>query len=445
MISNISKTTKQEFLEFLVPSIIGSVSIAILILIDGIFIGRGIGGDGLAALSTAVPVFTVYTALGLMIGMGGATITSIQKGQGDEASRRKAFSLSMILTISVGLLVSIFQVAFIDNLTEFLGASGALFYMVKDYVKMLGLFATIYIASQTINCFVRNDNNPKLSMIGMGVSGVCNITMDYLFIIVFDMGIKGASIATCLSQVGFILTLLIHFLGKKNTLRFDLNCIKISNILRIVRAGFPTGLTELSNGIVIFAFNRVLYKIVGDLGVASYSIILNFNYLIFLTYIGISQASQPLLSINFGRKDIGRVKEILKLAMIITIFFSLVTLLGVNLFTENIVSIYNNDPNIVKMASEGMPLFFSGTLFMGINIVLAAFFGAVEHSVISSFMTFSRGIIFIIIGLSILPGFLGVKGVWLVILFAEGLTLVLFGIYNNFKNILSLEKYRLQG
>lgn len=389
-------------------------------------------------------MFTIYTALGLMIGMGGSTVASIQKGQRDKAGRRKTFTLSMILAIVVGLIVSIFQVVFVDDLAKFLGASGNLFYMVKSYIRTLGLFAMIYIASQTVSCFVRNDNNPKLSMIGMAVSGLCNITLDYLFIFVFDMGMKGASMATCLSQVGFILTLLVHFLSKKNTLKFDFNCVKLSNTLRILKTGFPTSLTEISNGIVIFAFNRVLYKIVGDLGVASYSIILNFNYLIFLTYIGISQASQPLLSTNFGRKDIDKVKEVLRLALTITIFFSLVTLIGVNMFTKNIILAYNNDPAIVKMASDGMPLFFSGTLFMGINIVLAAFFGAVEHSAISSFVSFGRGIIFIIIGLSILPGFLGIKGVWLVILFAEGLTLALFMIYNSFKNTLSLEKYRAQ-
>ena len=424
-----SRKTTKEFTKFLIPSIIGCISIAILIIVDGIFIGRGIGGQGLASLSTSVPVFTFYAALGLMIGMGAATVASIQKGQGDETGKNKTFTLSLFIVLTVGLLVSILQQIFIDELVGFLGAPDNLFNLVKNYIRILGLFSIFFISAQFFGCFIRNDNNPKLAMIGMAVSGAINITLDYIFIFIFDWGMVGAALATCISQLGFIATLSLHFISPLNTLKLDLNCFSSKIVIRIFKTGFPTFLTDISNGVVIFAFNTALYRIIGELGVASYGIILNFNYLIFLTYIGISQAAQPMLSINYGRRDLKKVGEIFKLALAISVVFSVITITGVNLFKLNIIAMYNNEPNIVKLASIGMPLFFSGTLFMGINIILAAFFQAVEYSALSSVITFSRGIVLIILGLLILPDLLGVNGVWLTILFSEGLTLFFFILY----------------
>ena len=424
-----SRKTTKEFFRFLIPSIIGCISIAILIVVDGIFIGRGIGGQGLAALSTSVPVFTFYAALGLMIGMGAATVAAIQKGQGDEDSKNKTFTLSLFIVLTIGLLVSILQQVFIDELIGFLGAPDNLFNLVKNYIRILGLFSLFFISAQFFGCFIRNDNNPKLAMIGMAVSGAINIILDYLFIFVFDWGMVGAAFATCISQLGFIATLSLHFISPINTLKLDLDCFNFKVAARIFKAGFPTFLTDISNGVVIFAFNTTLYKVVGEIGVASYGIILNFNYLIYLTYIGISQAAQPMLSINYGRRYMKKVGEIFKLALAISVGFSLVTIIGVNMFKFNIIAMYNNEPNIVKLASIGMPLFFSGTLFMGVNIILAAFFQAVEYSTLSSLITFSRGIVLIVLGLLILPNFLGTNGVWLTILFSEGLTLFLFTFY----------------
>ena len=128
--------------------------------------------------------------------------------------------------------------------------------------------------------------------------------MTYLFIFVFDWGMVGAAFATYISQLGFIATLSLHFISPINTLNLDLDCFNFRIAARIFKAGFPTFLTDISNGVVIFAFNATLYKVVGEIGVASYGIILNFNYLIYLTYIGISQAAQPMLSINCGRRDL---------------------------------------------------------------------------------------------------------------------------------------------
>jgi len=431
----IPKDTIREFSNFLIPSVIGCISIAFLIIVDGIFIGRGIGGQGLAALSTAVPIFTLYAALGLMIGMGGATVASIQKGRDDITGRNKTFSLSFFLALIIGLAITVLQLFFIGSVTRFLGAPANLFSLVKNYISILGLFSIFYIGGQFLSCFIRNDNNPKLSMIGMVVSGAMNITLDYLFIFVFKWGMTGAALATCISQLGFIATLSFHFISPKNTLKLIFKCFDMDNTLRILKAGFPTFLTDISNGVVIFAFNATLYKIIGELGVASYGIIMNFNYLIYLTYIGISQAAQPMISINYGRKDIKKVIDTLKIALALSVTFSIITLIGVNAFKLNIINTYNNEPNIVKIAIVGMPLFFTGTIFMGINSILAAFFQAVEYSSLSSVITFSKGIVFILLGLSILPAFLGLKGVWLVILFAEGITFILFMLYFLIKKI----------
>ncbi len=424
------------FLKYLIPSVTGTLSVGVLIFIDTVFIGRGVGSMGLAALNTAIPVFTLYSSTGLLLGMGGATAAAIDSGRGNIRGKNKIFSHAVILALGIGILFTLLQGIFINALTGVLGATDTLFPMVKSYLGIISKFTLFYLVPHTLNAFIRNDGNPNLTMIGMVVCGIINIILDYIFIFIFGWGMAGAALATGLAQVAYFLILILHFYSPRNTLRIQRRKFQLETATRIFRIGFPSFLNDTSMGIAIFAFNLVLFRIRGDLAVSAYSIILNINFLVYLIFVGISQACQPLLSINYGAGNNERVRETLKLGFLTSALVAVATIVLLNVFKYPIIRLFNReDMELIGMAAVGMPLFFSATLFMGLNIIYAILFQAVENPSVSSLLTFLRGLGLIIAGLTLLPNILGINGVWGTPLFAESVTLITALIfYRRFKS-----------
>ncbi len=424
------------FLKYLIPSVTGTLSVGVLIFIDTVFIGRGIGSMGLAALNTAIPVFTLYSSTGLLLGMGGATAAAIDSGRGNIRGKNKIFSHAVILALGIGILFTLLQGIFINALTGVLGATDTLFPMVKSYLGIISKFTLFYLVPHTLNAFIRNDGNPNLTMIGMVVCGIINIILDYIFIFIFGWGMGGAALATGLAQVAYFLILILHFYSPRNTLRIQRRKFQLETATRIFRIGFPSFLNDTSMGIAIFAFNLVLFRIRGDLAVSAYSIILNINFLVYLIFVGISQACQPLLSINYGAGNNERVRETLKLGFLTSALVAVATIVLLNVFKYPIIRLFNReDMELIGMAAVGMPIFFSATLFMGLNIIYAILFQAVENPSVSSLLTFLRGLGLIIAGLTLLPNILGINGVWGTPLFAESITLITALIfYRRFKS-----------
>jgi len=424
------------FFKYLIPSVTGTLSVGVLIFIDTVFIGRGIGSLGLAALNTAIPAFTIYSSTGLLLGMGGATAAAIDSGRGNIRGRNKIFSHAIILSLVVGVVLTLLQGIFIDGLTNVLGASDTLFPMVKGYLRIISLFTLFYLVPHILNSFIRNDGNPNLTMIGMVICGAVNIVLDYIFIFIFEWGMAGAALATGLSQVAYFLILISHFYSPMNTLRIQKKKFHLKTAARIFKIGFPSFLNDTSMGIAIFAFNLVLFKIKGDIAVSAYSIILNINFLIYLIFVGISQACQPLLSINYGAGNHRRVDDTLKLGLLTSSAVAIAAIVLLGIFKYPVIRLFNSeDTELIRMAAVGIPIFFSATLFMGINVIFATLFQAVENSSVSSLLTFLRGLGLIITGLIILPEILGIIGVWGTPIFAETITLVIaFIFYRRFKS-----------
>lgn len=417
------------FFKYLIPSVTGTLSVGILIFIDTVFIGRGLGTKGLAALNTALPAFTLYSSTGLLLGMGGATAAAIDSGRGNDQGKNRIFTHALLLAVVTGLLFTLFQLSFLDRVVSLLGASDSLFSFTKEYLGTIAVFTIFYLVPHTLSAFIRNDNNPNLTMIGMVVCGLINIVLDYIFIFIFNWGMRGAALATGLSQVGYFIVLMCHFPSPKNTLRVKKIKLHLTTINRIIKIGFPSFLNDTSMGIAIFAFNLVLFRIRGDIGVSAYSIILNINFLIYLIFVGISQACQPLISINYGAGSYERVRQSLRLGLLSSGGVALFTMIFLYIFRYPVVRLFNSEsPLLIEVAAKGMPIFFSATLFMGINVVLAMLFQAMENSTISSLLTFLRGLGLLITGLIFLPGVFGINGVWLTPIFAESITLIL-GIY----------------
>lgn len=421
---------KKLFIKYLIPAVTGTLSIGILIFIDTVFIGRGIGAKGLAALNVAIPAFTFYSCIGYLLGMGGATVAAIDEGKGLKENKNRIFMTAFIIGIIATIFLVTVQNLFLDQLVTLLGGKGEIFPLAKEYLRVIVNAAGLYLMPHLLNAFIRNDKNPTLTMIGMISCGVVNLTLDYVFIFIFGWGMMGAALATSLAQLTYLCILLTHFLKKERTLRFIKPKFILEDLTRIVTVGLPSFINELSSGLSIFLFNLFLFKYGGDLSVAAFSIILNINFLVYLVYLGVAQALQPLVSYNFGSGNLIRTKNFLKLGLFSNIGFGIATLITLFFFRNEIILLFNTDNEVLRnLTSENIMKFFSATIFMGINIVFATYVQAKGQGRASSIIMLSRALVLIVVGVVVLSQFIGVDGVWYATLFAESITFVGLGIW----------------
>ncbi len=415
--------TKKLFVSYLIPSIIGMLLMAINILVDGIFVSNGVGPEALAGVNIAVPIFSILLSISLWIGMGGATMYSIALGQNNQKKAQSIFTQSFFLaTFIVGTLVVLLlwkqkEIAYL------FGASDEIFPYVKDYLQIILIFGVVYVIENILSIFIRNDGNPKLAMIGLGVTSVLNIVFNYIFIFMMDMGVKGAAYGTGLATVIGVLVLLTHFLRKSSILKFTKLKFETKTVSEILKIGLPSFIVEASAAVTIIAYNITFMHFVGAVGVTAYAVV-NYMHAVFLMlFIGIGAALQPIVSYHYGAKLYDRLQQFLKLGVITGILFGIgIWFVGWQ-FSESIVALFGEMPaDVLAYTTKGITLFFIGYLFLGFNLVYAEYYQAIKKIKLSSIIIVTRSIVLFLPLLWLLPTYFGGDAIWLAFPIAEGIT-----------------------
>lgn len=419
------KSLWKEFIKYAIPSVIGLMVSALYVVVDGIFVGRGIGPNALAAVNVAVPFTTLIIAISMMITMGGASIMSIRFGQNKEKEGNNIFLQSIFLVISITLIVSIISVIFPHIIAKLLGARDSLVDSTATYIKYYMLFGIGFSGSLALSTFIRNDGNPNLAMIALIVGAITNIVLDYAFIFIYDMGIAGAAIASGLGQISSLLLLSIHFIFKKGRLRVYMPKLNYDDLQRIMKVGMPEFINQLAPAITIYAFNIIILNRLGNIGVASFSIISYISIILVALFAGISQGIQPLISYNYGKKNFSKVKQIFKLGKVSNFVASILIYLALVLWGKDIVSIFVDDPALIHMTYNSMIIYMFSFIIASINIVNVTYYQATENSYIANIISISRGMVFTILALMILPLFIGNLGIWISIIIGEICTFLL--------------------
>ncbi|MGO1468808.1 MAG: MATE family efflux transporter [Tissierella sp.] len=432
------KTFNKVFYKYIITSILGMLMFSIYVLFDTIFVGQALGKVGLAALNVSIPIYNLLFGIGLLIGVGSSILISINVGKDNNKLACIAFNHSIVLGITIGLLISIFGYIFSDNIILFLGAGGENKLLAEEYLRIVIPFSWSFIMVYNLSVVVRNDNNPRLSMIAMTLGGFLNIILDYILIFPFKMGMRGAAIATVISSLVSLSILLKHIFGKNCTYR--LNSIKINknSTIRILKIGFPSFIVELSSGILIYIFNKELIQTLGYIGVSSYTIIANISLMIVAIFNGISQGAQPLLSLNYGLGDIEEVAKIRNKSIKIAFILGIISLLIGELFPEFLISLFTNEKGkIVDITKLGIRIYFLSFPLAGINIVANGYLQSIEISRYATFISILRGVIFNLVGLKLFTIVLGSIGIWITVPITEILILITIGIvlYNNKENV----------
>nr|WP_307775666.1 MATE family efflux transporter [uncultured Cetobacterium sp.] len=256
-----------------------------------------------------------------------------------------------------------------------------------------------------------------------------NVIMDYILIVIFSLGIKGAAFATGISQITTSSILLIYILKKSKKIKF----IKIDNIiknsLKIIYTGISEFLAEVSTGISIYLFNISILKFMGSNGVTAFGIISYITTFVTMAMIGFNQGLQPIVSFNLGKKDFVSIKKIFRIAILIVLITGFLFYSVINIFSENIIHSFIEDENVVLLTKSALFLYSLSYLISGLNIVSAGYFTAIKKVKQATIITALRGIILIFVFLYILPKIFGEVGLWLTVPSAELLTLILALIF----------------
>ncbi|MEE0761988.1 MAG: MATE family efflux transporter [Acutalibacteraceae bacterium] len=421
-----TKSVNKVYLKYLIPTLLGMLSNSIYCIVDIYFVSAGSGSQGLAAMNICMPVFTILSCVGLLFGVGGATIMSISQGSGDMNTRNKAFSVSVFMMLIVGLLFTVFGLLFRREFAYLLGSDDQLLPLVLEYLTPVMCSALPFVLMYSLSVLLRADNNPKLAMAALMVGNISNIILDYVFVSVFHMGIFGASVATSIAPVLSLIAASFHFILRKNTVHFKLRSFDPKVIGRILSVGIGSGIMELSAGAIIFMFNSAILNLGGEVYLAAYAVITNIAYVFKGLLNGFAQAAQPLISTNFGSGIIKRCSKSLRVCLIYSSVFCIVCYGIITVVPGFIVSFFSNgDTNMEAIASKGMIMYFSSLLFTGINTMLMYFFQSIEQGRKSLFLAVCKGFLFVTLGLWILTSFMGVEGVWYAVLFGEVLTFII--------------------
>ena len=395
------------------------------ILADVFFIARGIGADALAALNLTLPAYNLMNGIGLMIGMGGAARYSLSSTRPDSDTHRTAFTHALLLAALCALFFSFAGAFCSEEISAILGADHDTIGYASDYIRILLLFSPLFLGNNLLLCFVRNDGAPRLSMAGMLIGSLANIVLDYLFVYPMNMGMKGAALATVLGSSLTVVILCTHFFTKKNQLKFTLKGFHPSFLQKIIANGFTSFVIEAASGFTIFIFNLQLIRYLGNTGVSVYGIICNTALVVICLCKGIEQAAQPILSINHGAGLSSRILKVQSLSLKTSVIIcTLPVLLG--LFVPNLFTYIFLEPTseILTLAAPAIRIYFTGFLFLGINMVFICYFQSVAKSVQSLSLCLLRGCILVVAFVYILPVFFGSTGIWLAFPAAEFLTMI---------------------
>lgn len=400
---------------YAVPAIIAMTASSLYNMVDSIYIGRGVGPMAISGLAVTFPLMNLSAAFGTLVGVGGSSLISVLLGQKNYDTAKKVLSNVFIMNVIIGVVFAAVALTFLDPILTFFGAGEQTISYAKEYMVVILLGNVITHLYFGLNALVRAAGHPRKAMTATIVTVVLNTILDPLFIFVFDMGIRGAAIATIISQFVSFLWIMRFFTDKSNMLHFTKDKFKIDFGIagKSLSIGMAPFLMNVASCFVVILINNQLKTHGGDMAIGAYGIVNRVVFLFVMIVMGFNQGMQPIAGYNYGAKQYGRVIEVLKMTIYwatgITTFCFLVGML----IPETAVSLFTNDPEMIAIASKGFRFSILVFPIVGMQMVAANFFQSLGLPKRAIFLSLSRQLLFLLPLLAILPKFWGLNGVWL--------------------------------
>lgn len=422
----------KDFVKYVSFNIIGQIAYSCYTLADTFFVSVKTGTNGMTALNLAFPIFCIISGIGLMLGIGGGSRYSILKTRQEQNVANEVFTNAFVLASGLGTLFSLTGLFFSRSLSGLLGANAEVLAITNLYLKTLMLFAPAFMLNHLLQCFVRNDGNPSLSMRAMMTGSIANIVLDYIFIFPFDMGIFGAAFATGLSPIISMLVLSPYWIKKRNGFHFAKpislsSCLNRTHISRIIANGVPPFLTEAASGIVMFLFNFIILRLAGNTGVAAFGVLSVISLVVIALYTGLSQGIQPIISQNYGAKHEKNVRLLLRYALVTSVLLSAMIYTFIYQNAPSLVAVFNRkqNPVLTQYAITGLKLYFTACPFIGLNIVISTYFISISKPLPAQLISFSRSFFILIPAAFLLSHLFQMTGVWCAYPVAESIVSLL--------------------
>lgn len=441
-----SMSVGKLFTKLLVPTIMGMAASALFTVVDGIFVGNGIGSDAMAAVNISAPIFMIITGVGLMFGMGGGILTSINLSQGKKKVANINFTQSVIALVFISLVMTLLLTIFPHKIATLFGSDEYLMDMVVEYLFWFSISLPFTVLVVALPFFIRL-TNPKISMWAMLAATVVNIILDYLFIFVFKWGLFGAAIATDIGEFVGAAIMIIYLFRHSIAIRFVWLKLSVKSLLLtlrnvgyMIKLGFSVFLSEITISVMIISGNYVFMDYMGADGVAAYSVICYLFPIIFMVFNATVQSAQPIISYNYGCGQMKRSDNALRLSILFTLAFAFSIMLLFICFTRSIVTLFIPDTASAAWgyAVAGLPLFVTDYLFFGINIIIIGYYTSIERLRRAISLTVLRGILPVVFFFT-LPLLLDVNGIWLAVAAGDITTTVVIVI------LLIVDKVRKNG
>ncbi|MBQ7449437.1 MAG: MATE family efflux transporter [Paludibacteraceae bacterium] len=406
----ISKLLRQ----YAMPAIIAMTAASLYNMADAMFIGRGVGAMALSGMAVTFPFSNILAAFGSLVGVGSGAILSIKLGQRDYDSAGKVLGNAVMLNIIISGIVGLLGFVFLEPILTFFGASPQTMIYAKEYMEIIlaaNFFTHIYFA---LNHVLRSSGHPYQSMYATIVSVVLNVVLDPVFIFVFDMGIRGAAVATVLSQLIAIIWQAILLSNPKELVHFSRSAWHLEKrmAIDILSIGLSPFLMNFAHCIVVIIINRQLFNYGGDLAVGAYGVINRVTFIFCAIVMGLNQAMQPIAGYNYGAEKYHRMLEVFKqTALWATAITTCLFFTGV-FFPQYASYIFTDDKALVDISASGMRIVCSLFFLNGYQMVAGNFFTSIGMAGKSIFLSLTRQVLYLIPLLLLLPPYWGIDGVW---------------------------------
>lgn len=417
------------FLQFVLPAVISMVLAGTQSMVDGLFLGRYASTNAMASVNIAIPYMQMIMGCTMIICSGTISFLGRTLGEKAEKSKIKAqniFHSSLLTLIVCSTILMLLGIFANKQLAILMGANDVLLTDTAHYIRVLAFFAPIICFMILFGFTARLLGKPHLYLIATITCLFCNITMDFIAIKILHLGSIGAALATGFSYVAGLLVTIRPILKKQNVVNIYAGKFQISLLQHTVLNGSSEGVTSLSTAVTVWLFNIALMKYAGESGVAAFTIINYISNFVILVMFGVADGISTMVSYNYGAGLLDRVRKILRTALLLNFISGTVIFIVLNLFSQQLIGLFVTDqPNIIRMAVQGVHLYSIAFLLNGFNIIQSGYQTALGNAANSALIAGSRGLIFIFIGMIILPKPFGINGVWITVPFAEIFTVII--------------------
>ena len=406
--------------KYSLPALIAMIINGVQGMIDGIFVGNFIDSNALASVNIASPFTQVIIGLSMIVSIGTQSHVSIKLGMGDEKKAKDTFQTFFKLICVFAILITVIGVLFSSQIATALGADEVLLEDAATYIKTLAIFSFPMCLMFYFGFLNRVTGKPQLYLFGAILSVIVNVSLNYLFLAHLNLGIQGAALATGLAYTAALFVVISPSFKKSTLLNVFAGKFCTKTIAPVLYNGCSEGISSLSTAVTVFLFNTSLMAVAGADGVAAFTAINYIGTFGALLLFGISDGIGPIVSYNYGAGKSERVKTIMKLSYIGNFFFGTIVFCILFFFGESLVGIFIKDnPDLVQFAANGSKLYAFAFLLSGFNVLTSGYFTFIGKGLESVIVASSRGIIFVSLGILVLPKFLEVSGIWLSVPFAE--------------------------